>query len=332
MRRTFWLKGGAILPFLFLAGCLSPDDDGLKEAVFLREEGSLGMRVFLDSQWMMIQINHDSIFTGTEGQAETIKRSVRNFLVRADSQAPIKPLRSDFDPLASERFSASATFEHGGHGKILDTQFGWVYDVFADSVYAPSFETPGPVALCKEPEGSDSFSIVMEFRSGPGSEGYLLTCRYRKSSKWVNGYFRIDSEGKASRLGADSSGLPWVGVAAVGDEIWGAFLGPDSLSLRLAPLDSNMSARAFEIGMRVKFTRDADLSFYHTWGGTWIGYHDDVVKFPGPASAADWRAAWSDDHYDVRRVVLDHKLNRVGIWVGGPPWRELIYDFTGYMP
>ncbi|MEO6095555.1 MAG: hypothetical protein ABIW76_07715 [Fibrobacteria bacterium] len=204
------------------------------------------MRAFLDSQWVMVQINHDSIFTGPEGEAETIKRSVRNFLVRADSQAPIRPLRSDFDPLASERFSARATFEHGGHGKILDTQFGWVYDVFADSVYAPSFQPPGPAALCDEAEDADFLSRIMEFRSGPDSGGYLLTCRYRKggSPKWVSAYFRIDSEGKAARLRADSSGRPWVGVAGVGNEVWGAYLGPDSLSLHLCPLDSSMSARA----------------------------------------------------------------------------------------
>jgi hypothetical protein len=336
MRKTFWFKGGAILPFLFLAGCVSPSEDSPKEAVFLRAEAYFGYRTFLDSQWVLIQINHDSVFTGTDapnGDAETIKRSVRNFLVRADSQAPIRPLRSDFDPLNLERFPARATFEHGGHGKILDTRFGWVFDVFADSVYAPDFQAPGPVALCDLPAGADSFTDVMEFRSGPDTGGYLLTCRYQTyaSPKWVNAFFRIGSDGKAARLRADSAGRPWVGVASIAGELWGAFLGPDSLKLRLAPLDSNASARAFEIGMRVKFTRDSDLSFFHIWGGTWIGYDDDVVKFSGPVAAADWRVAWIDDYYDVRDVNLDDKRKQIGIWVGGPPWSKLIYDFTEYM-
>lgn len=336
MLRKLLKRGGAILPLFFAVAC-SFQNHGED---FDREEISFGNSIYLDSQWVYVQVIRDSIFE-SHGMvpSESIHSAIRNFLIRADSLVPITPLHADFRVFPMDGPAGGLRLQNGGAWKLLHPESGLEFDVRKDSIYKVALGQEGERG-CEQVPNFKPEVRMSYLRSGPRSAGqsqdsYLLTCRefeYRNDT-WVHLYYLIDAEGKRVRLRADSAGRPWLGVVAKDGEIWGAFLKSDSISLLLAPLDPAGADRAITIGMQRKFAPREMLKFHHGRKKLWMEYASYVVNIPeGAASPGPANWIWDYELFvEFPRIEMDPYGKQIRIEVSGPIPREVVYDFSEYM-
>jgi hypothetical protein len=249
------------LSLFLLHGCscsrLASDDED-----FVREEFTLKTHAFLDSSRLLVGIARDSVFSsrGPLGEALSLRESLRFFILHIDSSQRIDPLAvgiGSFTPTAADV---------RGNDLILDAVSGLVLDVSGARDARLSADGLDGAAFCAR-DVAKGASTFPWFSVGPGADDYLLTCRDGDAGN--SRFFLLSGEGKASPVTADAQGQPWLATSAVGAELWGAFLAPDSSSVYHRPLRDSADA-GFRVALPEKLSYAPEVRYFHTWKGLWM--------------------------------------------------------------